>query len=96
MPVIPFPSERVFDSATFICTHIVLTTIINVSNLHFKKPKKVICLTYFPSHKQTALCTPVIHFPSERVFNSATFMYRHIVLTTIRNISNLHLKNCSG
>ena len=36
---------------------------------------------------------PVIPFPSERVFNSATFMYGHIVLTTIRKFSNLHLKN---
>ena len=36
----------------------------------------------------------VIPFPSERVFNSATFMRRHIVLTTIRHLSNnyLHLK----
>ena len=34
----------------------------------------------------------VIPFPSERVFNSATFMHRHIVLTTIRHLSNLHLK----
>ena len=32
----------------------------------------------------------VIPFPSERVFNSATFMRRHIVLTTIRHLSNLH------
>ena len=32
----------------------------------------------------------VIPFPSERVFNSATFMHRHIVLTTIRHLSNLH------
>ena len=32
-------------------------------------------------------------FPSERVFNSATFMYRHIPFTVIRNFSNLHLKN---
>ena len=34
----------------------------------------------------------VIPFPSERVFNSATFMRRHIVLTTIRHLSNMHLK----
>ena len=39
---------------------------------------------------------PVIPFPSESVFNSATFMYGHIVLTTIRNFSNLHLKNYSA
>ena len=31
-------------------------------------------------------------FPSERVFNSATFMRRYIVLTTIRHLSNLYLK----
>ena len=33
-----------------------------------------------------------VPFPSERVFNSATFMRRHIVLTTIRHLSNLYLK----
>ena len=32
-------------------------------------------------------------YASERVFNSATFMCRHIVLTTIIHFSNLHLKN---
>ena len=37
MPVIPFPSERVFNSATFMCGHIVLTTIRKLSNLHLKK-----------------------------------------------------------
>ena len=37
MPVIPFPSERVFNSATFMCGHIVLTTIRKFSNLHLKK-----------------------------------------------------------
>ena len=36
---------------------------------------------------------PVIHFPTERVFNSATFMRRHIAFTVIRNFSNLHFKN---
>ena len=36
---------------------------------------------------------PVIPFPSERGFNSATFNRRHIVLSTIRKFSNLHLKN---
>ena len=35
-------------------------------------------------------------FPSERVFNSATFMPMLIPLKTLRNFSNLHLKNCSG
>ena len=34
---------------------------------------------------------PVIHFPSERVFNSATFKCTYIVLSTARNVSNLHL-----
>ena len=34
----------------------------------------------------------VIPFPSERVFNSATFMCRYIVLSNARNFSNLHLK----
>ena len=88
MPVIPFPSERVFNSATFMCRHIVLTTIIHFSNLHLKK--KFIYLF------STALCMPVIPFPSERVSNSATFMCGHIVLTTIRHFSNLHLENYSG
>ena len=37
MPVIPFPSERVFNSATFMCGHIVLTTIRKFSNLQLKK-----------------------------------------------------------
>ena len=36
---------------------------------------------------------PVIPFPSGRGFNSATFIRRHIVLSTIRKFSNLHLKN---
>ena len=31
MPVIPFPSEGVLNSATFICRHIVLTIIRNLS-----------------------------------------------------------------
>ena len=87
MPVIPLPSERVFNSATFMCTHIVLTTIINLSNLHLKNPKKLIFYLF------SALCMPVIIFQSERVFNSASFMCGHIVLNTIRNFSNLHLKN---
>ena len=47
-------------------------------------------------HSTNKLCMPVIPFPSERVFNSATFMFRHIVLATVRNFLNLHLKNCSG
>ena len=38
----------------------------------------------------------LIPFLSERVFNSATFIYRHFVLTIIINFSKLHLKNCSG
>ena len=45
-PVIPLPSERVFNSATFKCRHIVLTTIINVSHLHLKNPKKKLYLFY--------------------------------------------------
>ena len=45
---------------------------------------------------------PVIPFPSERVFNSATFLPMLIPLKTLRNFSNLHLKinvrtrACSG
>ena len=35
---------------------------------------------------------PVIPFPSERVFNSATFLPMLIPLKTLRNFSNLHLK----
>ena len=50
MPVIPFPSERGFNSATFIRRHIVLSTIINFSNLHLKNKKKLILFIYFPSH----------------------------------------------
>ena len=46
-----------------------------------------------PVTQLTALCFPVIPLPSERVFNSATFKCRHIVLTTIINVSHLHLKN---
>ena len=42
MPVIPFPSERGFNSATFIRRQIVLSTIINFSNLHLKNQKKLI------------------------------------------------------
>ena len=94
MVVIPFPSERVFNFAPFMCRHIVLTTIINSSNLHLKNPKKLFFL--FSSHQHTALCMPVILFPSGRVFNSATFMCGHIVIKTIINLSNLHLKKCSG
>ena len=93
MPVIPFPSKRGFNSATFMCRHIVLSTIINFLNLHLKYKKKFI---FFPSHWQIAICMSVIPFPSETVFNSATFMCGHIVLTTIRKFSNLHLKNCNG
>ena len=81
MPVIPFPSERVFNSATFMCKYIVLSTARNVSNLHLKFS----FFFYFPSHSKTTLCV------SERVFNSATFMCRHIVLATVRNFLNLHL-----
>ena len=36
---------------------------------------------------------PVISFPTERVFNCATLMRRHITFAVIRNLSNLHLKN---
>ena len=36
MPVIPFASERVFNSATFMPTLIPLKTLRNVSNLHLK------------------------------------------------------------
>ena len=93
MPVIPFTAERVFNSAPFMYRHIVLTTIIHFSNLHLKNQKKVL---FFSSHQHTALSMPEILFASGRVFNSATFMCGHIVLTTIRNFSNLHLKNCSG
>ncbi len=35
---------------------------------------------------------PVIPFPTERVFNSATYMYFNIILTVFRNLSNLHYK----
>ena len=93
MPVIPFPSERVFNSATFTCRYIALSTARNVSNLHLKFP---FFFLNFPSHSKTTLCMPVIPFPSERVFNSATVMCRHIVLATVRFFLNLHLKNCSG
>ena len=89
MPVIPFPSERVFNSATFTCRYIVLSTARNVSNLHLKFS----FFFKFPiSFKNYTMCMPVIPFPSERVFNSATFMCRHIVLATVRNFLNLHLK----
>ena len=37
-----------------------------------------------------------VPFPSERVFNSATFMPMLIPLKTLRNLSNLHLKIYSG
>ena len=93
MPVIPFPSERIFNSATFTCRYIVLSTAKNVSNLHLKFS----FFFKFPiSFKNYTMCMPEIPFPSERVFNSATFMCRHIVLATVRNFLNLHLKNCSG
>ena len=36
MPVIPFASERVFNSATFMPMLIPLKTLRNVSNLHLK------------------------------------------------------------
>ena len=39
---------------------------------------------------------PVIPFPSERVFNFATFLPMLIPLKTLRNFSNLHLKIYSG
>ena len=39
---------------------------------------------------------PVIPFPSERVFNSATFLPMVIPLKTLRNFSKLHLKIYSG
>ena len=55
-----------------------------------------VCQPYNVSLKKNALCMPVIPFPSERVLNSATFMCRHIVLATVGNFLNLHLKNCSG
>ena len=51
MSVIPFPSERGSNSATFMCRHIVLSTIINFSNLFI----------HFPSHWQIAICMPVVH-----------------------------------
>ena len=35
---------------------------------------------------------PVIPFPSERVFNSATFLPMVIPIKTLRNFSKLHLK----
>ena len=58
MPVIPFPSERGFNSATFMCRHIVLTTIINVSNLHLKNQKKL--FIYLFSISLTNCDIPVI------------------------------------
>ena len=76
MHVIPFPSERVFNSATFTCRHIVLTTIINFSNLHLKNQEKFI-FYLFSISVTTALGMPVIPFPSERVFNSATLTQVH-------------------
>ena len=36
---------------------------------------------------------PVVSFPTERVFNCATLMCRHIAFVVIRNFSNLHLNN---
>ena len=84
MPVIPFPSERVFNSATFMCRYIVLSNTRNFSNLHLN-------FFNFPSHSKNTVCMPVIPFPSERVFNSATFTCRYVVLSTARNVSNLHL-----
>ena len=93
MPVILFPSERVFNSATSKCRYIVLSTARNVSNLHLN----IYIFFKFPiSFKNYTMCMPVIPFPSERVFNSATFMCWHIVLATVRNVLDLHLKNCSG
>ena len=93
MHVIPFPSERVFNSATFMFRYIVLSKARNVSNLHLKFS----FFFKFPiSFKNYTICMPVIPFPSERVLNSATFMCRHIVLATVTNFLNLHLKNCSG
>ena len=59
MPIIPFPSERGFNSAIVIRRHIVLSTITNFSNLHLKNQKKLIFLIYFPSHWQIAICMPV-------------------------------------
>ena len=50
MPIIPFPSERGFNSATFIRRHIVLSTIRKFSNLHLKNQKKYKTIIYFPSH----------------------------------------------
>ena len=35
---------------------------------------------------------PVISFSTERVFNCATLMLRHIAFVVIRHFSNLHLK----
>ena len=83
MPVIPFPSERVFNSATFMLRDIVLSIARHFWKLHFY-------YYYFPSHSKTTLCMHIIPFPSERVFNSATFMCRYIVLSNARNFSNLH------
>ena len=86
------------------CRHIAFTVIRNFANLHLKNTKTSSEIIYvnllffflFFISLKTALCMPVIPFPSERVFNSATFMRGHIVLSTNIIFSNLHLKNCSG
>ena len=95
MPVISFPTERVFNCATLMRRHVAFAVVTNFLNMHLKNEKACNCDNlrnffssfYFPffflfpislkkTGQKTALGMPVIPFPSEGVFNSATFIYR--------------------
>ena len=85
MAVIYFPPERVFKCATLMRRQIAFAVMGNFSNLHLKNEKACNCdnlrkfVLLFISNiikkngQTTALGMPVIPFPSEGVFNSATF-----------------------
>ena len=69
-----------FNSASFMQRHIAFTVIRNFSNLHLKNTKTCNCdnlrtfaFFFFSISLKTALCMPVIPFPSERIFISATY-----------------------
>ena len=56
MPVIPFPSERVFNPAPFMCRHIVFTTMIFLFHLEEYSILQLLCAGTIPPLEISHIC----------------------------------------